>query len=317
MENITNIELIENMLKIGDYNKMFRVNYNGLRLYIQEEPFTYYSGLTGALSAATFKGDPEYKRIKSWREGFVDNFGVKNANDYLEMTADFGSLLHTAGVTIKNNGCINWNEEKDHAFEYFVQAYREKMLEPDLRVIKKITYEYQKHVASLLQFCYERVQEIYAIETPVKWDDLKIATPIDMFCSCKQTDKGSFANTTINLKTSSQISKGHMEQIACEMEMWNLTYPKKADFTAIMRTKDWAEGKTPTFEYKYIDEEAAKNIAQKVKERLLLCLNSDASYFPDPTNKSFEGITKIGEQPVITIKSLNDEWNLTAETLRK
>jgi len=229
------------------------------------------------------------------------------------MTADFGTLLHMATVTIKEKGCINWNEEKDKAFEYFVNCYREKFLEPDLKVIKKQTYEYQKHVASLLQFCYERVHEIFAIETPTKWESLKIATPIDMYCSCRQTEKGVFSLTTINLKTSSQISKSQMEQVACEMHMWNETYGS-ADFTAILRTKDWTEGKTPTYEYKYINSEDAEKVAFLCGQRLKLCMDSDASYFQSPVNKEFSGITKIGEQPVIISKTLEEEWNFTQQS---
>jgi hypothetical protein len=312
MNTITDIEKVENLLKIGTYNKMFRINFNGYRLYLQENPFSYYSGLTGALSASTFQGDQDSKRLNKWRLSMVDSFGQKNTDDFVQMTADFGTLLHMALVTIKEKGLINWNEEKDKANEYFLDAYKKKGIEPDFRTIKMIVYEYQKHVASLLQFVYERVHEIYAVETPAKWESLNIATPIDLFCSCRQTEKGPFANTTINLKTSSQINKHQIEQVACEMFMWNETYgmdiAAKANFTAIMRTKDWTEGKTPTFEYKYIDEEAALKLASSSSKRLKLCLESDSSYFPSPVNKSFDGITKIGEQPKIISKTLEQEW---------
>ena len=307
MENIQDIEKIENLLKIGNYEKLFRVNYNGCRLYIRENPFTYYSGLTGALSAATFSGDPDKKRLKGWRENMIDSFGVKNANDFLDMTADFGTLLHTALVTIKEKGCIDWDEEKDKAMNYFVNAYYSKKLEPNLKVIKQQVYDYQKHVASLLQFVYERVQEIYAIEVPARWEAYKIATPIDMFCLCKQTDKGKYAKTTINLKTSSTIGKHHFEQISCEMVMWNETYGN-AEFTAAMRTKDWTESKTPTYEYKYLDAATAQQIASNAAKRLELCLQGDSSYYFEPKNKSFTGVTKVGEVPIITVKTLQEEW---------
>lgn len=304
---IRDIEVVENMLKIGKYLKMFRVNFNGYRLYVQQDPFKYYSGLTGALSAATFKGDPDNKRLTSWRNSMIDSFGEKNTNDYVDMTADFGSLLHSALVTIKEKGKINWKEEEDKAFGYFVDSYKSKNLEPNLVVIKKMTYEYQKHIASMLQFIHERVQEIYAIETPAKWEALKIATPIDVYCSCKQTDKGEFKNTTINIKTSSQIGQHQLEQVSCELAMWNETYGG-AEYTAIMRTKDWTEGKTPTFEYKYLSLTDAYEIAQKAFDRLSLCLNTSASYYPNPVNRSFDGETKIGEQPIIVSKTIEDEW---------
>ena len=308
MNSITKIELIENMLKIGDYNKMFRVNFNGQRLYIQEQPFAYYSGLTGALSASTFSGDQDKRRLKGWRESMIDSFGKKNADNFLQMTADFGTLLHAALVTIKENGKIVWKEEEDKALDYFLMAYKEKLIEPDLKVIKKMVYEYQKHVASLMQFHYDCVQEIYAIETPAKWDDLKIATPIDEYCLCRQTPKGEFKPTTINLKTSSQISKHQFEQVSCELSMWNETYKDSAEYTAILRTKDWKESKTPTYEYKYLSKVEAESVSLACRKRLALCLESDASYYPTPTHKKFEGETKIGEQPVIKINSIQEEW---------
>ena len=321
---IDNIEKIENLLKLGKFEVMYRVEFNGLRMYIKKEPFKYYSGLTGALNAATFSGDPEKRRLKKWREGFIDSLGQKAANDYLDMTADFGTLLHTALVTIKTDGCINWAYEKDHAMEYFIGCYKKKLLEPDYRVIKSQVYEYQKHVASLLQFVYEMVQEIYAIETPARWEHLQIATPIDLFCKCKQTPKGKFKNTTINLKTSSGISKGHLEQVACEMIMWNETYSKgdpngklRAEYTAILRTKDWTEGKTPSYEYKYLTTDAAIELTYETMGRLQICLNSDASYLHEPTSKVFEGVTKIGECPQITIKTLEQVWMEAQEQLNE
>ena len=327
--NIQDIEKIENLLKIGSYDKMYRVNYNGQRIYVQEQPFTYYSGLTGALSAATFKGDQDAKRLSSWRNSMIDSFGEANTDNYIAMTADFGTLLHMALVTIKERGAINWEEEKDKAYGYFVNAYKVKGIDPDFKVIKKMVFEYLKHVASLMQFVYERVQEIYAIEVPAKWESLRIATPIDIFCSCKQTEKGAFANTTVNIKTSSQISSHQLEQISCEMHMWNQTYgiihngvlplngekDQYAEFTAIVRTKDWTESKSPTYEYKYLNSEQAKIYWQSAKARLQLCLNSSASYLSSPVNKTFKGETKIGEMPVIETRSLEDEWQ-SIEILR-
>lgn len=316
--NIQDIEKIENLLKIGSYNKMYRINFNGQRIYVQEEPFAHYSGLTGALSAATFKGDQDAKRLTSWRNSMIDSFGEANTENYVAMTADFGTLLHMAMVTIKDKGLIKWDEERDKAYDYFVNCYKVKSLDPDLKTIKKIVYEYQKHVASLLQWVYERVQEIYAIEVPVKWESLKIATPIDIFCSCRQTEKGPFANTTVNIKTSSQISNHQLEQISCEMHMWNQTYggelplndtKKNAEFTGIIRTKDWNESKSPTYEYKYLTLDQAKIYWEAAKARLQLCLNSSASYFPSPVNRSFKGETKIGEIPVIESTTLKEEWN--------
>jgi len=307
--NITDIEKVENLLKIGQYEVLYRINYDNLRLYIRQEPFSYYSGLTGALSASTFQGSQEVKRIKKWREGMINSFGKKNADDYLNMTADFGTLVHMSVVTMKEKGRIDWGEEKDIAWNYFINCFKKNQIELNSKLINQMIHEYMKHVASIMQFIYERVEEIYAVETPAIWEDVKVATPIDLFCSCRQTPKGKFDKTTINIKTSSQISQHQLDQVACEMAMWNETYGD-AKYTSILRTKgSWNEKKTPTYEYKYITKSEAENIARDIKERLLLCLNSDASYYPNPSSKSFEGKTKIGEMPNIKHISLEQEWN--------
>jgi len=315
MESITNIEKIENLLKIGTFMKMFRVNFNGMRLYIQEEPFQYYSGLTGALSACTFRGDQDAKRLDGWRTSMIDSFGHKNTEDYVSMTADFGTLLHMSLVTIKEKGCIVWSEEQDKAQEYFVNAYRAKSIEPDMRTIKKMRFDYCKHVSSLLQFVYDRVQEIYAIEAPCLWETMRICTPIDMVCSCRPTEKGDFKTTTINIKTSSQISAHQLEQIACENYMWNNTYDLQADISAIIRTKDWKDSGTPTYEWKYITKDECIKAAEEAAKRLWLCLNSNSSYFPNPMSKTFVGETKAGEKPEISIKTLEQEWLSTMEEI--
>lgn len=314
MEN--QIEVIENMLKIGNFNKMYRINYNGIRIYIQDEPFAYYSGLTAALSASRFNGDLDGKVLKNWRESMISQFDKKTVDNYVDLTADFGTLLHMAIVTIKEKGQICWGEEKDKAYSYFIDCYKEKGMIPNSGVLKKMAYEYQKHVASLLQFVYERVHEIYAVETPAKIEDLKIATPIDIFCSCRQTEKGEFKKTTINTKTASQISNHMLEQICCEFMMWNETY-SDAECTAILRTKDWNECKAPTYEYKYLLKDHAEQNFTEIRQRLSLCLKSKASYLQSPSRSEFTGITKIGEQPVIEVKTLQESWDLMKNELNE
>jgi len=305
---IEDVEKIIDLTGSAQYKKLFRINYNGKRLYVQTEPFAYYSGLTGALSAATFAGDPGKMFLKSWREGFIDNFGIEKTNSYVEATADFGSLVHAALVRIKENGALDWNEERDIAEEEFKNTML-KSGSINLSVVRRMVYDYQKHVGALMQFIYERVDKIHAIEVPAIWEELKIATPIDIVCSCRQTPKGDFEETTVNIKTSSQISPSHMEQIACEMHMWNLTYDnREAEFTAILRTKDWVENKTPTFEYKSLNYMEASDKAGEVFKRLWLCLNSPSTYFPDPTSKKFTGVSKLGEMPTIEITGIEDEF---------
>lgn len=305
---ITDIEKISNLIGDG-YLKMHRINFKGMRLYIQDNPFQYYSGLTGALKASTFQNNIESKMLKRWREDQIESFGKKQVTDYVKLTADFGSLLHSSLITMHNNGKINWNEEAEKARDYFMESYKEKEIIPDKRIVRKMVYEYQKHVASLMQFIYERVEKIYAVETPAKWENLRIATPIDLYCLCRPTPKGKPVKMVINIKTSSSISKGHLDQVACELDMWNETYGD-AEACGIMRTTDWREEKTPSYNFKYISAENAFDMALAAKARLALCLDSDDTYLYEVVDKVFDGITPIGEKPVIITRTLQEEWEM-------
>ena len=104
---IKDVEHIYDLANSDKYLKLYRINYNGLRVYIQREPFRHFSGLTGALEAAKFKGDPADKRLNKWRDDMIDQMGKENLTNYVRMTADFGTLLHEALVTIKINGQID------------------------------------------------------------------------------------------------------------------------------------------------------------------------------------------------------------------
>lgn len=313
---IKDVEKIFDLAKSEKYHRLFRINYNGLRLYINNNPFAYYSGLTGALEAATFKGDPASKRLNKWREGMIEKMGQENTYNWVKMTADFGTLLHEALVRIKDNGQIIWKEEEEIAIEYFKNSFEQKGVN-DLSLVRKATYEYQKHVGSLMQFVYERVHEIQAIEVPAIWKELNIATPIDLVCTARQTPKGEFMKSTINIKTSKQITPHHLEQASCELIMWNQTYEdEKAMATGILRTKDWTEGKTPTFDYKYHKFEDARVKALAAYRRMELCLQTESSYFPEPKSKSFQGTTKLGEAPDIAIHSIEEDWGREWELMQ-
>jgi hypothetical protein len=302
---------------------MHRINYNGSRLYLESDPiFNYYSGLTGAIEASTPKGNRDAKRLTTWKEDMIDSFGKKNAEIYVDLTAEFGTITHESLLIIKEKGEIDWNKEFDRAVIYFKNFFLQKGIAIDDKInsiIQKTGYSYQKHIASIMQFIHENVKEIYAIETPAKIDYLKICTPLDIVCLCKLTPKGEYFKTTINLKTSDKIGKHHLKQAACELLIWNETYPEdKATHTAILKSKDWNESKYPTYEFKYMTLKEAEELAIPIFKRMELCLGDpDSTYFPNPVSKYFTGICKIGEVPVIIEKTLETEWKEKLEELNK
>lgn len=307
---ITQKELIENLAKSGQYIVMNRINYNGYRLYVQEDPFCYYSGISKALKNSTFSGNRSKERLDNWRSGFIDSLGEKAVNDYVGMTADFGTLVHSALVTIKENGCLNNSEEYEKAENYFIESYKSKGLEPDKHIIPKMAYQYQKQALSMMQFIYDRVESIYAIETMCKSESLKIATPIDLVCSCRQTEKGSFEKTTINVKTSDNFNEEQVQQVSFERAMWNETYNEEVQFTALWKANNWKEKNgVPTYSYKSIKPEESDEIYNKSYNRVLMCLNDpDSSYYPNPVSYKFSGTCKLGEKPELIMSTLEQEW---------
>lgn len=306
---ITNLEEVRDLTGNHDL-RLFRINFNGQRLYINHDPFTYYSGLTGALEAATFKGDNGERSLKTWREKLIEFYSRREVNHFVETTAEFGTLVHEALLFIKENGKIDWSYEADKAEAMFEDQLMKMSIFPDPKFIRDSVFEYCKHVASMLQFVHERVEEIYAIECPVISQGLKIATPVDLVCKCRQTPKGTAEKTVINVKTSNQITPHHLEQVACELVFWNETFPGElCEYSAILRTKEWRDGKAPTFDYKYQDIGQSIELHENASQRLKLCLqHPDSSYYPEPTYRRFTGETNLGEAPEIQVISLQEEW---------
>ncbi len=303
---ITENEKIENLFKAGIKTlTMHRINFGGKRLYCTTEPFKVYSGLTGALSAATFKGSQDAKRLDKWRDKMVGQLGQEGQQAYLQTMADFGTLVHEALVTIKENGGLDWKAEQEHAHLYFEASAKRNGIEPNYGVIRSQVFEYCKSAASLMQFVYEKVDEIYAIEGMAKSDMLEIATPIDLVCKLRD---GIIAS--LNIKTSSQIGDHQLEQATIEKYLWNETYPDlQVNVTGIIRTKDWR--KAPSYEFLLVTPEQEKEMGNDAFKRLKLVReNQNSTYLNYPKNiPIFTGETKAGEMPNIEYKTLEQIFN--------
>lgn len=309
MNYISEQERIDNLFKEGIKTiLMYRINAGGRRLYCTTEPFKLYSGLTGALSSATFKGNVDDKRLGGWRDMMVQQLGsLEKQQAYLSTMGDFGTLVHECLVRINKDGSLDWKWEQEYAAGYFEASARNNGITPNSNVIRAQVYDYCKAAASLLQFVYENVVEIYSIEGMAKSDQLEIATPIDLTCKVK-TKKGDKV-VTLNLKTSNQIGDHQREQVVIEKHLWNETYQLKADFTGIVRTKDWR--KTPTYEYELIAEEDEKIILDNTMKRLILAKDTPNSTYANFKNSIpvFTGVTKAGEAPKIEYKTLEEIFN--------
>lgn len=304
------VDKIENLVKQSPIPTitLYRINYGGKRGYADPKPFNVYSGLTGALSAATFKGNQDNKRLDKWRDTMVAELGNQEKQEaYLNSMADFGTHLHETLVKIKDKGGLNWKEEREEAYHFFMQSAKRNGILPSMNVIEKQVFEYCKHAASLMQFCYENVSTIYAIESMVKSDELQIATPIDMVIDYKQN--GGDIRVGLNIKTSNQIGNHQLEQAGIEKYLWNLTYPEFPIVkTGIIRGKDWNLSKEPTYELKLVDPAEDEETLKDTLARLRLCKSNPLSTyinFPKSVGQ-FSGETKLGEKPKIIWRPMEE-----------
>lgn len=300
-------EKIENLIKSQIPTiVMFRLNVFGKRVYCSANPFKVYSGLTGALSCVTFKGNQEAKRVSKWRDKMIEHLGGQEVQQsYLQTMADFGTLVHQCIVRAWNNGKLYWEFEQENAANYFRESAITNKIEVNEIVVKQQVFEYCKNAAALMAFLHAEVSELYAVEAMAKSDQLEIATPIDLFVKLK-----SGKTATINIKTSSQIGNGHREQVAVEKYLWNETYGN-ADCTAILRPKDWNLKKVPTYEFEILDKDEEKRYADSAIKRLLIAKDdADNTYLNYPKESMiFTGSTKLGDAPKIEIKTLEQLFN--------
>ncbi len=308
---ITEIEPINNLIKGFTTIQMFRAKFGFKRGYILPEPFTVYSGLTGALSAATFKGDIGSKKLDKWRDKMISHLGGQETQEsYLNSLADFGTLCHQTIVTIKETGKLVWSEQQDEAAAFFVRSAQQNSIQVNGEVVKSQVAEFCKVAASILQFVHENVVEIHSVEGMCKSDELMIATPVDFVITIK-TKKGDI-RVCINLKTSEQFGSHHWEQVALERYMWNLTYPDfKVEKTGLLRGKDWRMKKgIPTYEFELLEEEQETSILKNSIQRLMLCKShEDSTYLNYQSGLNmFTGETKLGETPKLAFRTIEELW---------
>ena len=162
-----------------------------------------------------------------------------------------------------------------------------------------------------MQFVYDEVSEIIAIETMACSNEYKIATPLDVVYRDK---KGVLCN--VNIKTSSQIGNHHRNQVSFEKYMWNLTYPEmQIEKTGIIRPKDWKIDKVPTYELEFVKDDAER-VASLCEKFGCVLRDPDASYdaFRRET-RVFTGEIELGGKPQIAIKTLQEAFEESMETI--
>jgi len=302
-----NKELIANLLTKSDFRGvlMYRANFIGRRCYILPEPFTVFSGLTGAISASTFKGDVNERRLDSWRQMQVQTFGtVDKADANLDSLAAFGTSVHEAIVEVWQEQSYNFDTERMR--EYFMESDKKLGIPHSEGVVNQKVFEFHKAVASLMQFFHEEVQEVLAVECMSMLPEYFLATPIDLVCTLKNGKR-----VSLNIKTSSQINDHHLNQAAMEREMWNVTYPDyQVEQSGIIRPKDWKIDKVPTYDLKLMKADECDERVKKMKMKLFACLQDEDSTYTNFNKQTriFEGKIKLGEAPKIVTKTIEQAF---------
>lgn len=285
---------------------MHRANFNGRRCYILPEPFEVFSGLTSAIAASTFKGDVNEKRLDSWRLMQVQTFGtVEKADSNLDSLAAFGSAVHEAIVEIWQEQSYDFNAEKMR--EYFIESDKKLNIPHNEGVVNQKVYEFHKSVASLMQFLYDEVSDVLAVECMTMLPQYRISTPVDLVCTLKNGKR-----VSLNIKTSSAINDHHLNQAAMEYEMWNHTYPEHAvEMSGIIRPKDWRIDKgVPTYDLKLMKPDECRERAAKVQSKMMACMqDEDATYANfNKQTRIFTGKIKLGEAPKIVTKTIEEAF---------
>jgi len=302
-----NVELIQNLLINSGFKgvTMHRANFLGRRCYIKPEPFKVYSGLTGALEASTFKGDILARRLISWREMQVQTFGtVDKADANLSSMGDFGTYLHEALVEIWQTQSYDFEAEK--AREFFMESDKKLGIPHNEAVVTQKVFEVHKGIAALMQFVYDEISDILAIETMCYSDEYSIATPVDLVGVMKDGKK-----VALNMKTSKQISDHQLNQTAIEAWMWNQTYENnKVEYTGVWRAKDWTITKKPTYEVKLMNGDEVNTKLKVILPKLRACLADPESTYAsfDREVRIFTGKIKLGEAPKIVTKTIEQAF---------
>lgn len=294
--------IIENLYKDSPIKtlSMSRVEFGGFRLYATHKPVKLYAGLTGTLDCVTFKGNTDAKYLGKWRDRFIADYGQKAQEQYLQATADFGTLVHEVILRIWQSGKLSWKDEQEYAYDFFRASALENNLVPNEGVIQQQVFEYCKTAAALMYFIHAEVAELYAVEAMTKSDEYEIATPVDLVFKHK---KGK--TIVVNIKTSEQFSDKHREQSVVEKFLWNSTYETKVDSCGLLRSKDWNMAKAPTYDFEIVEE---NSILQDVKDKLTIARRDKKNtYLKFPKEQmTFTGETKLGDKPEFETKKIED-----------
>jgi len=288
--------------------KIYRQEIAGMRHYRRESGRVYKS-LTTFLSAVM----PQNKFLQSWREEKAAEFGSRQAAaEYVQATADYGTILHIAVAEFCRTGVVDWSE-----FDGWVLRELQEM---GLKngTLSAAHGEITKDFASIVQFFHEYQVKVIAVELPV-WSDEGVATLIDLVVEMNaknykatEPDKRQRIKAIINLKSGKKgFFEEHIFQLEGERRMFNETFSAAVGYEIEkvfnLAPNDWRT--SPTFDLK---DQTAKADAIADEYTLLLQLAKKRGLLSTPTRQFvvFNGETKYGESPDAAIRVMEyDEFS--------
>lgn len=282
--------------------KIFRHNRTGgVRMYTTEDDKSYLS-LTTMLN----KTMPPPKALTTWRDKKLEELGtIERVDEFVEMTADYGTYLHIVVSEFVRNQFIDWGTFDRDAISYFLNVG----FSGD--VIMAAVQEVKKDFASILQFFYDYDVKVLAVELPVYSDTYGVATCIDLvvdklvhpiICDTEteRNDRLMFASREKALGNLKSGKKGffdtHVFQLAGEMLLFNETFGMKIPISNVFNIapNNWRH--TPT--YKFKNQTKAMDVAVQQFKNFQIT-GKLMGIFEENTQKmiAFEGLTKIGQSP--------------------
>ena len=235
--------------------KIFRHDILGFRVYSDKAKNNYMS-LTTLLSNTM----PTPKALIKWRDKVMEDFSgdAQLVDEFVEMTADFGTYLHIACADYVRNGSVNWGDFETDARQWLLHnGFKNE-------VLYMAAQELMSDFAAIAQFLRDYDVKVHAVELPVSYKNVmtcndlvvdKLVRPIVADTEAERIDKIQDAkrhNAIINLKSGKKgFFDTHLIQLAGERECFNATYGgvfPSIDVCINVAPKDWI--KAPTYKVK-------------------------------------------------------------------
>lgn len=281
--------------------KVYRVGIGGGRHYQRSSNGQVYKSLTTFLDSVM----PASKILQTWRDAMADQLGsTELADQYVDYTAEYGTLLHIAVADFVKDGSVDWYAKK----MWFAAQLSEIGVKD--KALNAATTELIKDLAAMVQFFYDYRVEVIAVEIPI-FLEYGVATLGDLVCRMdnKANDQTALDianrhNAVINLKSGKKgFFDTHVLQLEGERRAFNETFSKLVGYTIekVYNLAPTAWRGTP--KYKIKDQTEACN---KISDLFTLYLQIGKARgvlsMPQTKYEILAGVTQFGENPSDNVK---------------